>query len=151
MAGENKNGMQCAEFEALLIDALDDVLTGEKLEHFRLHARSCAACGPLFAEAEGGRRWLRSLAQVEPPAHLVHNILIATSGQQSTGRTAKSANSLKGALWAWLRPAFIIVRQPRFAMSFGMAFFSLSITLSIAGVKLSDLRHIDLRPSAIRR
>jgi len=36
-------------------------------------------------------------------------------------------------------------------MSFGMAFFSLSITMSLAGVKLADLRHADLRPSAIKR
>jgi len=36
-------------------------------------------------------------------------------------------------------------------MSFGMAFFTLSVTLSIAGVRLSDIRHIDLRPSAVRR
>src|SRR5207237_10556879 len=36
-------------------------------------------------------------------------------------------------------------------MSFGMAFFSLSITLSMAGVKVSDLRHADLGPSALRR
>jgi hypothetical protein len=36
-------------------------------------------------------------------------------------------------------------------MSFGMAFFSLSISLSLAGVKLTDVRHADLRPSAIRR
>jgi len=36
-------------------------------------------------------------------------------------------------------------------MSFGMAFFSLSITMSMAGVKLGDLRHADLRPSAIKR
>jgi len=36
-------------------------------------------------------------------------------------------------------------------MSFGMAFFSLSISLSIAGVRLGDVRHVDLRPSAIRR
>ena len=42
-------------------------------------------------------------------------------------------------------------RQPRFAMSFGMAFFSLSISLSLAGVKVSDVRHVDLRPSAIKR
>jgi hypothetical protein len=32
-----------------------------------------------------------------------------------------------------------------------MAFFSLSITMSLAGVKLADVRHADLRPSAIRR
>jgi hypothetical protein len=36
-------------------------------------------------------------------------------------------------------------------MSFGMAFFTLSVTLSISGVRLSDIRHLDLRPSAIRR
>ena len=42
-------------------------------------------------------------------------------------------------------------RQPRFAMSFGMAFFSLSISLSLAGVKVSDVRRVDLRPSAIKR
>src|SRR5436190_21722541 len=48
-------------------------------------------------------------------------------------------------------PVVAVARQPRFAMSFGMAFFTLSVTLSLAGVKLSDLRHMDLRPSAIRR
>jgi hypothetical protein len=36
-------------------------------------------------------------------------------------------------------------------MSFGMAFFTLSVTLSLSGVRLSDLRQLDLRPSAIRR
>jgi hypothetical protein len=44
-----------------------------------------------------------------------------------------------------------LARQPRFAMSFGMAFFSLSVTLSIAGVRVGDLAHLDLRPSAIKR
>ena len=48
-------------------------------------------------------------------------------------------------------PIIAVARQPRFAMSFGMAFFTLSVSLSLAGVKLSDLRHVDLRPSAIRR
>jgi ABC-type dipeptide/oligopeptide/nickel transport system permease subunit len=46
-------------------------------------------------------------------------------------------------------PIANVARQPRFAMSFGMAFFSLSISLSLFGVKLSDVRHADLRPSAI--
>jgi hypothetical protein len=49
------------------------------------------------------------------------------------------------------QPLVGVARQPRFAMSFGMAFFTLSVTLSLAGVRLSDLRHLDLRPSAIRR
>jgi hypothetical protein len=48
-------------------------------------------------------------------------------------------------------PVVAAARQPRFAMSFGMAFFTLSVTLGISGVRVSDLRHLDLRPSAIRR
>ena len=32
-----------------------------------------------------------------------------------------------------------------------MAFFSLSVALSVAGVKVSDLRQLDLRPSAVKR
>jgi len=35
-------------------------------------------------------------------------------------------------------------------MSFGMAFFALSVSLTVAGVKFSDLRQISLRPAAIR-
>jgi hypothetical protein len=41
--------------------------------------------------------------------------------------------------------------QPRFAMSFGMAFFSITLVLNVTGVKLSSLRAADLRPSAIKR
>jgi hypothetical protein len=36
-------------------------------------------------------------------------------------------------------------------MSFGMAFFALSVGLTMAGVKPADLAQISLRPSAIRR
>ena len=157
MPDETKNGMQCAEFDALLNDALDATLTGLKLERFQAHARICAVCGPLFAEADAGRRWLKSLSEVEPPAHLVHNILAATTGYESKSVAAQSQgkNSWADAITGWLRPVFAPVlamsRQPRFAMSFGMAFFSLSISLSLAGVKVNDVRHVDLRPSAIKR
>jgi hypothetical protein len=157
MPGESKNGMQCTEFDVLLNEALDGSLTGPKLESFQAHARVCALCGPLFAEADAGQRWLKSLVEVEPPANLVHNILVATTGYESkrTFAGAKAERSWFGGITAWLRPVFAPVlsvsRQPRFAMSFGMAFFSLSISLSLAGVKVSDVRHVDLRPSAIKR
>ena len=155
-AADNKNGMQCAEFDALLSDALDQALTGQKLEQFQAHARVCTVCGPLFAEADAGRRWMKSLAEVEPPGQLLHNILVATTGRDSSRvQAALPDGSWKDRLTGWLRPvftpAFAVVRQPRFAMSFGMAFFSLSISLSLAGVNLGDLRHADLRPSAIKR
>jgi len=157
MSGETKNGMQCAEFDALLIDALDATLTGPKLERFQAHARICAVCGPLFAEVDAGRRWLKALAEVEPPANLMHNILVATTGYESKSVAVRTQGkgSWTDAITGWLRPVFAPVlsigRQPRFAMSFGMAFFSLSISLSLAGVKASDVRHVDLRPSAVKR
>jgi hypothetical protein len=151
MPGESKNDMQCAEFEALLGEALDRTLSGQKLESFQSHARACMICGPMLAEADAGKRWLDTLTQVEPPPSLVHKILLVTTGQESREAQNKSEPSWKHVLLGWLTPVTAVARQPRFAMSFGMAFFSLSVTLSMAGVKVSDLRHVDLRPSAIRR
>lgn len=151
MPGETKNGMPCAEFEALLGEALDHTLSGQKLESFQSHARACMVCGPMLAEADAGKRWLDTLTEVEPPPSLVHKILLATTGQESREAQNKPEHSWKHLLLGWLTPFTAVARQPRFAMSFGMAFFSLSVTLSMAGVKVSDLRHVDLRPTAIRR
>jgi hypothetical protein len=150
MPETGKHDMQCHEFEAWLSEALDGTLSGPRLKSFQAHAGACPACGPLFAEAAEGQRWLKSLAEVEPPADLVRNILLATSGPASAAHALAPSwwERFQTAVWA---PVAATVRQPRFAMSFGMAFFSLSIALNIAGVKLSDLRQADLRPSAIRR
>jgi len=152
--------MQCTEFETLLSDALDQMLTGAKLESFQSHRRVCPTCGPMFAEAEAGQRWLKSLQEVTPPANLVHSILASTTGIDTARlRTAPSAALSRPSLlekipaWAdtFLSPVLGVMRQPRFAMSFGMAFFSLSIAMSVAGVKPSDLKQVDLRPSALKR
>jgi hypothetical protein len=158
MAAENKNGMQCAEFDALLNEALDQRLSGDKLEIFQAHARGCPTCGPLLAEADAGLRWLHELVEVEPPINLVDNILAATSGidtvrLRGAARVPQDSwfDRLQEYANALVSPILGVAKQPRFAMSFGMAFFSLSITMSLAGVKLSDVRHADLRPSAVRR
>src|SRR6202030_4646390 len=77
------NGMPCHEFDGLVTDALDGVLTGLQLDRFQAHARTCSACGPLFAEVEAGRNWLKDLTEVEPPVSLVTNILASTTGVDS--------------------------------------------------------------------
>ncbi|MGB2837440.1 MAG: zf-HC2 domain-containing protein, partial [Candidatus Sulfotelmatobacter sp.] len=74
------NGMQCHEFDTLLSDALDGVLTGAQLDTFHAHARTCSACGPLLADVTAGRNWLKDLTEVEPPVSLVTNILASTTG-----------------------------------------------------------------------
>ncbi len=153
MAGQQHNGMQCSEFDALLSQAIDGTLSGERLQAFEAHGRECKLCGPLLEDAEAGRSWLKSLEEVEPPAYLVNNILLATSGVALGKATVRATWGERVGRWidAVVSPVFAVARQPRFAMSFGMAFFTLSVTLSIAGVRLSDIRHLDLRPSAIRR
>src|SRR6202142_4630139 len=153
------NGMQCHEFDGLLMDALDGVLTGTRLETFHAHARTCSVCGPLFAEVQAGRNWLKDLTEVEPPVSLVTNILASTTGVDTQRLRVNVSAPQRSAGWleraqAWasgtMQPIWATVRQPRFAMSFGMAFFALSVALSVLGVKPADLRQISLRPSAIR-
>src|SRR5580704_8304223 len=157
MAAESHNDMQCNEFDALLSDAIDKMLTGPKAEAFLAHGKTCAVCGPLLAEAEIGKHWLEQLVEVEPPAMLVHNILAATVGLDTARMSALSPvrstwlERMMERARMMVSPIANVARQPRFAMSFGMAFFSLSISLILFGVKLSDVRHADLRPSAIKR
>jgi hypothetical protein len=163
MEDHTSNGMQCVEFDGLLSDALDGVLTGAQLDRFHAHTRTCSACGPLFAEVEAGRNWLKDLTEVEPPVSLVTNILASTTGVDTQRlRVNVSAPQPRmgwlAARWeiaqAWvsgaMQPIWGTVRQPRFAMSFGMAFFSLSVALSVIGVKPADLRQVSLRPTALR-
>jgi len=163
---DNSIGMQCQEFDSLLADALDGILSGSQLDRFQTHARSCSACGPQLDEVRAGRTSLLNLAEVDPPAALITNILASTTGVDTqrlrmSGNPAQHASSL--ASW-WertqaraaglMQPVFAqiwaTVRQPRFAMSFGMAFFSISVALSVLGFKPADLAHISLRPAAIR-
>ena len=157
MPDHTSNGMQCNEFDGLLPDALDDVLTGLQLDRFQAHARVCRTCGPLLAEAEAGRNWLKGLTEVEPPASLVANILASTTGVDTRRLWKPTATGQPHVSWwerveaSFLEPMWAMVRQPRFAMSFGMAFFALSVGLTAAGVKPGDLKEISLRPAAIRQ
>jgi hypothetical protein len=150
--------MQCPEFEALLMDAVEGKLNDERRKSFEAHRRICDVCGPMFADAQSGRAWLRTLEPVEPSPYLVHNILAATTGVVSR-RLATSAPGGSRMPFAervrewwdgWFKPLEAFVRQPRFVMSFGMIFFTFSLVVSAAGVKPADVAKIDLRPAALR-
>ena len=104
MAAENHNGMQCTEFDALLSDALDQTLTGPKLESFQAHARGCRGLRAVAGGSGAGQRWLQELVEVEPPVNLVHNILAATSGIDTVRlrRTARAPVRIRGLIGAGL-------------------------------------------------
>ena len=152
MAGEIQSGMQCVEVEALLAEILDGSLHGATLTSFEAHQHSCAACRTMVEEAKAGMHWLKALDEAEPPRNLVHNILAQTIGALPSEHVPVKPRGegwlerLKGRL----APMFAPIATPRFAMSFGMAFFSITMLLGIAGFHFADIRHWDLSSKGIR-
>jgi hypothetical protein len=153
MPSENQSGMQCVECEGLLAEAIDGALHGSTLAAFEAHQQTCAACRTMVEEATAGMHWLKGLDEAEPPRNLVHNILTQTIGAlPSEHAVAKPSGEgwlyrLKGRL----APIFAPVATPRFAMSFGMAFFSITLLLSIAGFHISDIRRLDLSSKGVAK
>lgn len=139
MAGKTNSGLRCAEFEALLAEALDGTLSEEQRAGFERHKADCQACGKLFFEVTCGRAWLEELEDIEPPRNLVHNILAATTGVAQQMVQAE----LRLSTWERFRhqvgKVFAPVLTPRFAMSMGMAFFSVTLVLNMAQIRIKDL------------
>src|SRR4051812_30020033 len=133
MAEELKNGMQCAEFDALLTDAMDGTLGGTKRVRFDAHRTTCQACSTMFEETQAGLSWLKDLPEVDVPAGFVERVLIATTGlapQMETAIQQSWVDRLRERMPKSFRPVWTTVMQPRFAMSFGMAFFSITLVLN---------------------
>ncbi|MGB6827362.1 MAG: zf-HC2 domain-containing protein [Terracidiphilus sp.] len=148
----------CGHWETLLADALDGLLKPEDEATFTSHMASCQACTALFEESRRGREWLDFLeAEPEVPEGLLEKILAHTGPGQSTeaewisGGAAVLPNTM---VPAWQRPGFMgFIRrfaEPRLLMTAAMAFFSITVTLNMTGVKLTALHVSDLRPTAIR-
>ena len=148
----------CGYWETLLADALDGQLKPEDEATFTSHMASCQACTVLFEESRRGREWLDFLeAEPDVPEGLIDKILAHTGPGQSTeaewisGGAAVIPNVM---IPAWQRPGFMgFVRrfaEPRLLMTAAMAFFSITLTLNMTGVKFTAMHLSDLRPAAIR-
>ena len=139
MLSKTNSGMQCAEFEALLAEALDGVLSEQRRADFERHKADCQACGKLFFEVTCGLAWLEELEDVEPPRNLLHNILAATTGVAQQMVRAELQPSVLERFRRQVGMVFAPVLTPRFAMSLGMAFFSVTLVLNMAQIRIKDL------------
>jgi hypothetical protein len=152
--------MSCEEWEALLADFLDGTLPSSETDSFHVHEKTCASCAEMFSQAGQGREWLGFL-RIEPqiPPGLVTRILAQTSGgavvaglsDQLAPSAAVVPPPMGSAFWksAGMMAAGRRVAQPRMMMTAAMAFFSITLTLNMAGVRLSAIRLADLKPSAL--
>lgn len=127
----------CAEFEILLCDAVDEKLRGDAKAMFDAHRASCPACDEMASDVLGVTAFIERAAEVEPPKELLTRILFETGGAE--------AKPAKG----WLRTFFAPVLQPRLAMGMAMTVLSISMLGSVFGIEIRQLKAQDLQPSRI--
>ncbi|MFC5861291.1 anti-sigma factor family protein [Acidicapsa dinghuensis] len=155
------NSPACGQWETLLADALDGLLRPEDEATFSNHMATCAPCTEMFEQARRGREWLEFLSpEPEVPAGLLDKILAETGhGKIDTTRLAVAGGgqipgNVVPLVPAWQRPGLAArlrrFAEPRLLMTAAMAFFSIGLTLSMTGVRITGIKMADLRPSTVR-
>ena len=159
----------CIACEEMLTDAIDQTLSPADQAWFDRHIASCADCSVSFADAQRGAAWLELLKspRPEPSAALMERILAQTSEMQHdtflnpaiVGQPvmlpvpAAPRGNLLGfrprlpQMASWMNPN----SQPRLYMTAAMAFFSIALTLNLAGVRLDQIKASNLSPTNVRK
>lgn len=89
----------------------------------------------------------------QPSTILGHSSPVPVAARQSAGYAPTHVLPFRSRVAAGFRLRSIgqTLLQPRLAMTAAMAFFSIALTLNITGVRISQLRASDLRPTTIKR
>jgi hypothetical protein len=162
--------LTCTQCESMLLDAADGILLTEDETHFRLHLADCPTCTKLYADIQRGGAWMEMLkdAPPVPPAGIVDRILAQTSGDMILRTMVMAEVAHNASIFGHSQGAKVLpfrvpeprtpwarmvhtVMQPRFAMTAAMAFFSIALTMNLAGVRLSALHASDLKPTNLRK
>jgi len=142
--------LRCEEWEALLADALDGVMPAGDSASFEAHSHDCATCAGLLAQSRQGQEWLQFLhAEPDMPSDLVERILGRTSGAVAERPLAVYGAPIAAGPNVMALPRRRFVWDTRLMMTAAMAFFSIALTLNLAGVRLTDLRLSDLTPASL--
>jgi hypothetical protein len=158
---DNSKNKVCAKWEMQLVDALDGLLAPADEAAFNLHRTTCAACDEMYEAARRGQEWLGFLSEAPPvPEGLLERLLT------QTGPNARFNASLTPAIAGmpatmppvWQRPSLMVrtgrfmasYMQPRLMMTAAMAFFSIALTLNLAGFRLDRMHLGWVRPNIVR-
>jgi hypothetical protein len=136
--------MNCAEFEILLADYLDNTLGATDRAALEEHVSSCAGCRDLLNDAGGGFNFLQRAEEVEVPAGLITRIAY----QAPTGRIRnpfERQGFLSKLIGQWLQP----VLQPRLVMGMAMTILSFALLERCTGVRVQHIQAADLNPVRI--
>lgn len=143
------DGIRCEEWEAWLAESMDGELPQANRAAFEAHGRSCPSCSGLLAQSEQGREWMQFLHE-EPhvPPALVGKILDRTTGPGGTGMLAGAVPAAAGpAVWQIsMRRSF---QETRLLMTLAMAFFSITLTLNLIGIRPGNVNLKNLSLSSM--
>ncbi len=140
----------CLRCEASLVDLLDGALEPQQEARVRAHAAGCPGCGVLLRDAERGLAAIRLLHDAAPPVpeDLLGKILAKTARVPTLAEVNMEAYAVGNVLVFGTRGA-PGQREARILMTAAMAFFSIALTLSLAGVRLGDLHEVVRSPASI--
>jgi Putative zinc-finger len=136
--------MNCAEFEVLLADYLDNTLPAPERAALQQHASSCVSCLELLKDASGALGFLQRAEEVVFPAELVTRIAY----QAPAGRIRdpfERQGFFSRLIGRWLRP----VLQPRLVMGMAMTILSFAMLERCTGVRVQQIQAADLNPVRI--
>ena len=136
--------MNCAEFEILLADYLDNTLGAPERAALQQHVLSCSGCRDLLNDASGALSFLQRAEEVEIPAELITRIAY----QAPTGRIRdpfERQGFFSKLISKWLQP----VLQPRLVMGMAMTILSFAMLERCTGVRVQHIQAADLNPVRI--
>ena len=136
--------MNCAEFEVLLADYLDNTLGAPERAALRQHASSCISCRDLLNDASGALSFLQRAEEVAVPAELITRIAY----EAPTGRVRdpfERQSVFSKLLSKWLQP----VLQPRLVMGMAMTILSFAMLERCTGMRVQQIQAADLNPVRI--
>jgi Putative zinc-finger len=136
--------MNCAEFEVLLADYLDNTLSAPERATLQQHASSCASCRELLNDASGALGFLQRAEEVAMPPELVTRIAyLAPAGRIRD--PFERQGFFSRLLGRWLQP----VLQPRLVMGMAMTILSFAMLERCTGIRVQQIQAADLNPVRI--